>query len=87
LVYSLEQNFPNPFNPMTTLSYQIKERGFVSLTVYDMLGREVVKLVNETQDEGQYYVSFNASNLPSGVYIYSLRVNDFVQNQKMTLLK
>ena len=65
----------------------MKEKGFVSLKVYDMLGREVANLVNETQEEGKYSVIFNAASLPSGVYIYSLRVNDFVQNNKMTLMK
>ena len=85
--YELEQNYPNPFNPSTLISYQLKEKGFVSLKVYDMLGREVASLVNENQDEGKYSVIFNAANLPSGVYIYSLRVNDFVQNNKMTLMK
>src|SRR5690606_6868411 len=82
----LYQNYPNPFNPSTSINYQIKEKGFVSLKIFDMLGREVANLVNETQDEGQYSVTFNASNLPSGVYVYSLKVNDFVQNNKMTLL-
>ncbi len=81
------QNFPNPFNPVTTISYRIREKGFVSLKVYDLIGREVANLVNETKDEGEYFVSFNARNLPSGVYIYSLRVNDFAQNNKMTVLK
>ena len=85
--YELEQNYPNPFNPTTSINYQVKEKGFVSLKVYDMLGREVANLVNETQDEGKYSVIFNAASLPSGVYIYSLRVNDFVQNNKMTLMK
>lgn len=85
--YELSQNYPNPFNPTTSINYQIKEKGFVSLKVFDMLGREVANLVNETQDEGQYSVVFDASNLPSGVYVYSLKVNDFIQNNKMTLLK
>jgi hypothetical protein len=85
--YELSQNYPNPFNPVTSINYQIKEKGFVSLKVFDMLGKEVANLVSETQDEGHYSVVFNASSLPSGVYIYSLRVNDFVQNNKMTLLK
>lgn len=85
--YNLSQNYPNPFNPTTSINYQIKEKGFVSLKVYDILGKEVANLVSETQDEGQYSVVFDASNLPSGVYIYSLRVNDFVQNNKMTLLR
>ncbi len=85
--YFLSQNFPNPFNPSTNISYQIKETGFVTLKIYDLLGRKVADLVNEVQENGQYSVMFNASELPTGVYIYSLRVNDFVQNQKMTLTK
>ncbi len=85
--YSLSQNYPNPFNPTTKIDYQIKDKGFVSLKVFDMLGREVADLVNGTKDVGQYSVEFDAKNLPSGVYIYSLKVNDFVQINKMTLLK
>jgi M6 family metalloprotease-like protein len=85
--YELRQNHPNPFNPVTIVQYDVKEKGFVSLIVYDVLGREVASLVNESQDEGSYSVNFDARNLPSSVYIYSLRVNDFVQNRKMTLLK
>lgn len=85
--YSLQQNYPNPFNPVTTISYQIKEQGIVLLKVFDLLGQEVATLVREVKPEGKYSFNFDASNLPSGVYIYSLRVNDFVQNQKMTLLK
>ena len=85
--YKLYQNYPNPFNPSTSINYQVKDRGFVSLKVYDMLGREVAVLVNEIKEQGQYSVIFNAANLPSGVYICSLRVNDFVQNNKMTLMK
>ncbi|MBX2977591.1 MAG: T9SS type A sorting domain-containing protein [Ignavibacteriaceae bacterium] len=85
--YKLQQNYPNPFNPMTSINYQIKEKGLVSLKVFDMLGKEVAELVNETKDEGQHSIMFDASNLPSGVYIYSIRVNDYVQNNKMTLLK
>ncbi len=96
--YSLLQNYPNPFNPTTNIVYQIKEKGFVSLKVFDILGREVSQLVNETKEPGEYIVTFNASNpangtvLPSGIYIYSLIVNNpkgigFVSNQKMTLVK
>ncbi|NWF49917.1 MAG: T9SS type A sorting domain-containing protein [Ignavibacteriaceae bacterium] len=83
----LFQNYPNPFNPLTTISYQIKEQGFVQLKVYNLLGQEIVTLVNEEMPSGIYETLLDASNLPSGVYIYSLRVNDFVQNNKMTLLK
>ena len=85
--YKLSQNYPNPFNPSTSIRYQVKEKGFVSLKVYDMLGREVADLVNQTRDQGSYTVIFEAADLPSGVYIYSLRVNDFVQNNKMILMR
>ncbi len=85
--YSLSQNYPNPFNPITNIVYQLPKSGLVQLKVYDLLGSEVTVLVNELKSEGAYSVSFDASYLPSGVYIYSLRVNDFVQNNKMTLLK
>ncbi|BDQ01667.1 S8 family serine peptidase [Ignavibacterium sp.] len=85
--YGLSQNYPNPFNPVTTINYQIKEQGLVQLKVYNLLGQEIVTLVNEFQSSGIYETLFDASNLPSGVYIYSLRVNDFIQNNKMTLLK
>jgi len=87
LEFRLDENYPNPFNPTTTINYQINEKGFVNLKVYDIIGKEVAILVNETQNSGKYSVSFNASNLPSGVYIYSLRVNNFIKNNKMTLVK
>lgn len=83
----LLQNYPNPFNPTTTISYQIKERGLVQLKVYDILGKEVAILVNEEKSPGSYLVKFDGSNLPSSVYMYSLRVNNFIQNRKMILLK
>ncbi|MBX2974799.1 MAG: T9SS type A sorting domain-containing protein [Ignavibacteriaceae bacterium] len=85
--YGLSQNYPNPFNPVTIISYQIKEQGLVQLNVYNLLGQEIVTLSNEVQPAGIYEVPFDARNLPSGVYIYSLRVNDFIQNNKMTLMK
>ena len=85
--YEIRQNHPNPFNPTTTIHYAVKEKGLVSLAVYDILGREVAELVNESKDEGSYTVNFNAGSLPSGVYIYSFRVNDFTAIKKMTLVK
>jgi hypothetical protein len=85
--YSLSQNFPNPFNPMTKISYAVAQAGLVSLKVFDILGKEMMVLVNEAKPTGVFEVDFEASNLPSGVYIYSLRVNDFISNQKMLLLK
>ena len=80
-------NYPNPFNPSTTIKYQLKEPGFVSLKVYDILGKEVVTLVQENKSAGFYNVNFDASKLSSGLYIYRLRVNDFVENKKMLLTK
>ncbi|RJP72050.1 MAG: T9SS C-terminal target domain-containing protein [Ignavibacteriales bacterium] len=93
--FKLSQNYPNPFNPVTTISYQIpysnlnKDNGktFVSLVVYDMLGREVQTLVNEEQDYGYYQIKFDAGNLSSGIYIYSLRAGNFFESRKLTLLK
>jgi Secretion system C-terminal sorting domain len=87
LNYFLNQNYPNPFNPTTSINYQIKEKGFVSLKVYNVLGKLVLDLVNETKEAGEYSVTFDAGELPSGVYIYSLIVNNFVQNRKMSLMK
>lgn len=85
--FSLSQNYPNPFNPTTNISYTIPESGFVTLKVYDMLGREVVELVNENKPAGQNTVEFNASSLPSGTYIYKLSAGNYTQVKKMSLLK
>lgn len=85
--YALYQNYPNPFNPTTTINYQIKEDGLVTLKIYDVLGSEVKTLVNEDKTKGRYAFNFNASDLASGVYIYQLRVNDFVSSKKLMLLK
>ena len=85
--YSLEQNYPNPFNPTTNIGYRIPGTGFVSLKVYDALGREVATLVNEVKPAGNYLVNFNASNLASGIYFYRLKAGNFTQNHKMILLK
>ena len=87
VTYILYQNYPNPFNPSTTLKYQIPQNGFVTLKVYDILGKEVATLVNEVKTQGRYEVNFNASNLASGVYLYRLNVNDYVDVKKMILLK
>jgi len=93
--YALEQNYPNPFNPATTIRYQLPKDGLVTLKVYDILGAEVVTLVNEEKVAGKYEVNFDASRLASGVYIYRLNVNDpstssgqsFINVKKMVLLK
>jgi hypothetical protein len=85
--YSLSQNYPNPFNPTTTIAYSIKNDGFVSLKVFDILGNEVSELVNENQSAGKYEANFNASNLPSGIYFYTLTSGNFIATKKLILLK
>ena len=85
--YSLNSNFPNPFNPTTQISYQIPKNGFVNLVVYNALGQEVEVLVNQHQSSGKYSVQFNASSLPSGVYIYKLNAGEFSSVKKMILTK
>jgi hypothetical protein len=95
--YTLEQNFPNPYNPTTTIKYQIPELSFVTVKVYDVLGKEVTTIVDEEKSAGSYEVEFsaiggsafggNATSLPSGIYFYRLKANDFTQTKKMILLK
>jgi hypothetical protein len=85
--YGLSQNYPNPFNPSTTINYQLPQSGKVSLIVYDILGREVSSLVNGFKSAGTYLVTFNSSSLPSGIYFYQLKVNDYLSLKKMTLIK
>jgi Secretion system C-terminal sorting domain len=85
--YSLEQNYPNPFNPTTVINYQLPQDGYVTLKVYDILGREIVNLVNAYKTKGRYSVTFNASNLASGVYIYQLKSGDYSSNKKLILMK
>ena len=85
--YALEQNFPNPFNPSTTIKFSIPEAGMVKLTIFDLLGQEVKILVDEPRQAGSYTELFNASGLNSGVYFYELRVNELILTKKMQLLK
>ncbi len=85
--FTLSQNYPNPFNPNTTITYSIPERGNVKLTVYNSLGQVISELVNEEKPAGNFSVQFNAANLPSGVYFYSLKSGGFVESKKLILLK
>ena len=85
--YQLIQNYPNPFNPTTTISYNLPKSGLVNLVIYDVLGKEIKRLVSEYKQAGSYKINFDASALASGVYFYSLRANDFVSTKKMLLLK
>ncbi|MBP9120452.1 MAG: T9SS type A sorting domain-containing protein [Ignavibacterium sp.] len=87
--FSLSQNYPNPFNPNTSIKYAISSTQFVTLKVYDLLGREVAILVNEEKPAGVYNVQFTINNvqLSSGIYFYKLQVGDFIETKKMILLK
>lgn len=85
--YQLNQNYPNPFNPSTTISYSLADAQFVTLKLYNMLGEEVMTVVNQNQNTGKYSVTVDASNLTSGIYIYKLTAGAFVQSRKMILLR
>ena len=85
--YFLSQNYPNPFNPSTNIKFGLNEAGFVSLKIYDVLGNEVAALVNKYKTAGNYEVSFGKNELASGIYIYRLTVNNFIQTRKMILEK
>jgi hypothetical protein len=85
--FLLEQNYPNPFNPSTTIEYSIPESGNVKLQVYNSLGEELVTLVNDYKEAGNYKINFNASDLSSGIYYYRLASNSFNEIKKMILLK
>ena len=88
--YALGQNYPNPFNPTTTIKYDIPAEGsqhVVTLKVYDIIGREVATLVNETKDAGSYQVTFNANKLASGVYFYRLQSGNYSSVKKLVLLR
>lgn len=85
--FALYQNYPNPFNPSTTLSFVICHLSFITLKVYDVLGREVTTLVNEEKPAGTYEIKWNATNLPSGVYFYKIQAGSFIETKKMILVK
>lgn len=80
-------NYPNPFNPTTAINYQLPVDGFVTLKVYDIVGKEVAKLVNENKGAGYYKVNFDASKLSSGIYIYTIYAGSFSASKKMLLTK
>ncbi|MBK8553313.1 MAG: T9SS type A sorting domain-containing protein [Ignavibacteria bacterium] len=85
--FSLAQNFPNPFNPTTKINFSIPKQGLVTLKIYDVLGKEVMTLVNETKAVGNYEVEFNGSNLASGAYFYRIESGEFTNIKRMILLK
>ena len=90
--FSLSQNYPNPFNPSTVVSYSLPTNSFVSLIIYDLLGREVKTLINNEQNSGTYQVQWNGENnygskVSSGTYIYTIRTGSYYEARKMVLLK
>ncbi len=85
--YRLDQNYPNPFNPQTTIAFDLKKPGHVSLAVYNALGQKVAVLVSETQPAGRYEVTWDADSLPSGLYFYQIRADNFHAVRKMVLIK
>ena len=88
LLFTLNQNYPNPFNSSTIISYSIQKTDFVTLKIYDILGREIQTLVNGFKKADDYTVIFNAKNLSSGVYFYNLEIgNTFNKTKKMLLLR
>jgi len=85
--FDLEQNYPNPFNPATTIRYRVPEADFVSLQVFDILGKRVAVLVNEEKPSGSYKINFNAEDLASGIYLYKLEIGSHIKTKKMVLTK
>jgi ligand-binding sensor domain-containing protein len=85
--FALYQNYPNPFNPSTTIEFDIPEKTNVKLIVYDILGREVETLIDKELEPGKYKINFTATNLPSGVYFYTLKTSKFTKTNKMLLIK
>lgn len=85
--FNLEQNYPNPFNPTTTISFSLPSKSFVSLKVFDVVGREVATLLDGIEEPGLKLVTFNANGLVSGVYYYRLQTTSFTETKKLTLLR
>ena len=90
--FALRQNYPNPFNPVTTLRYDIPENSHVTITIYDMLGRNIKKLINQTQDAGYKSVIWDATNdygkpVSAGIYLYQIQAGEYISTKKMVLLK
>ena len=91
-LFTLHQNYPNPFNPVTTLRYDLPEQVHVTLTVYDMLGKDIIRLVNTTQQAGFKSIKWDATDIfgkhvSAGVYLYQIQAGEFVHTKKMVLLK
>jgi hypothetical protein len=85
--FKLGQNYPNPFNPSTTIDYSIPRRSFITITIFDILGRKVTTLVNSEIDAGNHQINFNGSSFSSGIYFYQLKADNYISNKKMILVK
>lgn len=85
--YSLDQNYPNPFNPTTFISFSLPDRQAISIKVYDALGCEIKTLVDEIKEAGEHSITFNASDLNSGIYFYVMRSSGFVETKKLIVVK
>ena len=86
-MFAVHQNYPNPFNPTTVISYDLPKRSTMKLVVYDIMGKEITTLVNETQDAGSYQVTLDASRFSSGMYFYRMTTGSYTGTRKMLLLK
>ena len=85
--FGLDQNYPNPFNPTTHFEFRLAEYGFVSLKIFNVLGRELTTLINEEKPAGEYKIRFSGNNLAGGEYFYQLKAGDFISTKKCVLLK
>ena len=85
--FNLYQNYPNPFNPLTKIGYSVPQSSKVAIKVFDVLGNEIETLVNEEKSTGTYELTWNAEQLPTGVYFYQLKAGTYVETKKMILLK
>jgi hypothetical protein len=85
--FFVEQNYPNPFNPLTTFSFKLPAQHFVSLKIFDIMGKEVTTIFSEELPAGNYSKQWNAVNIPSGVYFYRLQAGSFTKTKKLMLLK
>jgi hypothetical protein len=85
--FRLEQNFPNPFNPGTTIQFQLPAESHVTLIIYDVLGQEVATLIDEKREAGKYIMQFDGSNITSGIYFYRLHAGSYIETKKFMLLK
>lgn len=85
--YKLYGNYPNPFNPETKIKFDLPEDNFITLKIYNSLGKEILTLVNELRNSGRYDISFDGTNLPSGIYYYRIKAGNFEAVRKMVLVK